>query len=87
MITSQLKELQLLVRETEDVAKGFDAEKRSMRVKGQHIRKQMQLVRSLAKNIRDNVQEIRREKVKRDYERISGKPFPVYGKEWKIPLS
>lgn len=62
-VVSQLQEMLLLVHETEDDAAKFDACVRGANAAGARVRKQMQLIRSLAQNIRQLVQEVKHERM------------------------
>lgn len=55
-----LKEIKELVRETEEDAQKFDNGVRGSVLIGMRIRKQMQLIRSCAQEIRQVVQEVKR---------------------------
>ena len=62
-ISSQVKEMAMLVQECEDDAKKFDDGVRGAPAAGARIRKQMQLIKSLAQGIRQSVQETKHARV------------------------
>lgn len=61
-VVSQIQEMATLIREAEDDAKKFDDGVRGANAAGARVRKQMQFIKTLAKSIRQSVQEVKHER-------------------------
>lgn len=61
-VSSELFEMATLVNEITDDAKKFDDGVRGANAAGARVRKQMQIIKSLAQSIRQSVQEVKHER-------------------------